>query len=494
MKARAIPLILLAATAAASAQTASDGTISGEGMAHLLGMLEDPAKANGMFAALRTTENPALVPLFTALTRSGDKKRRLFGVVALAGLDANAATPVLLERIKTDPFMAVRAEALGRLLEAGTLTDQQIADALAVSDENVQCLAARALVDRRQAGPATPWLRKLATSADEATALLAKTCLLGLGKREHAAAVGKVLRDPQTPATLLATVLEQIEKQKIAPAVGFVLELARQTTRPMHVRVAAYKTAAAVSKVGAAALGEAVAANRRSALGVRLLKILADRDDAGGYLPTLAEGDDPVGVLARFELARKVGGPGASRAALEAVKLEHPVVVAYILDRAGADVQADGDAAFYVPALDAIVRSVEPRPRRMRKEHYLAAGAAARLIEIGTPEAIAAIKKLLEGRTTARTRAVAAGLLRAKNPAARDLVRPLLQSPYEELAIDAALALGHFGDPAAAAKLRHVVANAKRHPDALAVLASWYLLKIDGKIDEAVAKLAARLD
>jgi hypothetical protein len=259
----------------------------------------------------------------------------------------------------------------------------------------------------------------------------------------------------------------------------------------MDLRVLAYKVAAELSATGAATLHEALAGSKSMALRVRLLKVLASRDDAGRQLQNVAQGAGAAAVLARFELARRTGGPTAAQTVVDAVAQEHPVVIAYVLDRAREDIDAHGAKCdYYVPGLLAILRGVDPRPRRMQKEHYLAAGAASRLLALGTPSALAGLRSVLSGKTSAITRAAAAGLLRAKNPAACELARPLLKSPYGELANDAALALGHFADPGARGRLREVLANRKRYSPALVVLASWYLLKIDRQTKAAATRLA----
>lgn len=460
-------------------------------LAYLSSMVQDPKQGDKTLAVLRGTEDKALVPVFEAMTRSGDKKRRLFGVVALVELAGKDAATVLIERINTDTAMAVRAESLGRLLEQKVLTPEQIAGAMTIPDENIQCLAARALVAKGKADQALPVLARLAASSDGPTATLAQTCLLGLGHRQYEAPVAKAMRDDATTPLLLGALLRQAERQKPTAVLPLALHVAASPHRPINLRVQAYKVAAEVSSLGAATLRDAIGSSKQDALRVRLLKVLSSRDDAGPHVKKLASEPGAVGALARFELAREAGGPAASAAVTAALAQEHPVVIAYVLDRAGEDLAARGKACdFYTPGLLTLIAGVNPRPRQMQKEHFLAAGAAAKLVELGTPAALAGLKKLLSGKVTAVTRTVAAGLLRSQSAAACELVRPLLSSPYEELSADAALALGHFGDSAARPRLADILVNRQRHAPALAVLASWYLLKIDGKTQPAALHLA----
>ena len=125
----------------------------------------------------------------------------------------------------------------------------------------------------------------------------------------------------------------------------------------------------------------------------------------------------------------------------------------------------------------------------MGPEHNRLAVAATVLADIGTPEGMNAIKEVLAGRYGAAVRAVAAGLRWSKNPAVCELAKPLLASPYLELAEDAALTLGAFGDFRAADSLNAILVRRQAHAPTLVTLAAWYLLKIDHATATAVQDL-----
>ena len=480
-------LAVLAGTGTARAQIAEPPQTA---MGYLEGMLKDPKTANATVGALRSTDDPALVPLLEAMTRSDDKDRRLFGVAALPEAQGKRAANALIERVNYDQSMPIRAEALARLIGLDVLTAEHLAGAMKIPDDNVKSLACRALVDKGKAELALGVLTTLADSKDQVTAALCQTCLVGLGKTQYLDNVRRVMRDPATTPRMLGALLGQIRRQKISAAASLALEVANNETAPLALRVLAHETAAEVSSSGAASLNEAMSKTENLALRVRLLGVLASRDDGGPYLAKLASGTDTVGVLSKFELARKTGGPTATPSVRAAIALEHPIALAYVLDRAGQDANSLGAKAdFYTPALLEFIRSVEPRPRQMEKEHFLAAGATEQLVLIGTPGAIGGLRAILAEKSSAITRSVAAGLLRARKPATAELMRPLLKSPYGELVVDAALALGHFGDTAARGKLQEILSHAESHPPALVILASWYILKIDKTTDRAIAEM-----
>ncbi len=254
---------------------------------------------------------------------------------------------------------------------------------------------------------------------------------------------------------------------------------------------------------------------------VNLLQLLASQSDAAAHLAALAKGDDEVAALARLEIARKkittestekgkketpasassVPSQGdksvvnpLEKAALDAAGLGHPVVLDYILTCAREDAKARGkEADCYAPALLMMIAAVPEDITDMKIEHYRAALAATCLADIGGDAALAGLKKCLDGKYTAGVRVTAVGLLKSDNPAIADLARPFLKSPYDELAVDAGLILGRFGDRDAKAVLTDIAAKPDKHAIVLLARANWYLLKIAGKSKEAARELAKEI-
>lgn len=474
--------------AAASAQIAEPPRTP---MGYLSELISDPRTTNATVASLQTINDPATLPLLTAMVHSQYTDRRLYGVASLQEAQGKKAANVLIGVVNNDDSNAIRAEALARLIALDVLPPTHIAGALKIPNDNIQSIAGRALVEKGKPELATEALTRLADSEEAVTAALCRTCLVGLGRTQYLDGLRRVMRDPGTPTRLIGAMLGQIRRQKISAAASLAREVADNEVAPLALRVLAHETVAEVTTAGAAAISEAIGKTENLSLQVRLVGVLAEREDGATHLARLAGRNDTVGVLAKFELARKTGGPTATPSVRAAIALGHPIALAFVLDRAGQDANSLGAKAdFYTPALLEFIRSVEPRPRKMLKEHFLAAGATEQLVAIGTPGAINGLKAILSERSSAVTRSVAAGLLRARKPVCAELMRPLLKSPYSELAMDAALLLGHFADPAARPKLQQIVAQADRHPTPLVILACWYTLKIDKKDAAAAAELA----
>ena len=205
-------LTLLLIPAGLAAQTHQDA------QSYLAKALADSEKASETLAALRATKDQDLLPFFAALSRSGDKNHRLFATAAMAEIAGERAAPFLLERLRKDPSMVIRGEALVNLISLKAISTEGLLEALSAADENVQCLAARGLAEAGRADLALDALKKLTTSKDLATANIARMSLLAMGYREYLQPLKKVVHDPATPANVVALLLAQIVEEKVAAA------------------------------------------------------------------------------------------------------------------------------------------------------------------------------------------------------------------------------------------------------------------------------------
>ncbi|MGA2266171.1 MAG: hypothetical protein ABSH10_07050 [Phycisphaerae bacterium] len=476
-------------------------------------LLTDPATADTSVAALTSTGDPELLPLFAAMAAKGDLARRSLAVSAAAKLGEGdpstaiqtGAADILYDRVCNDVSADVRAEALGQLIALKGISDDRLAELLKSDDQNLQCLAARAMIRHGKEGPPVETLKNLTGSAAVAVASLARVTLLGKGDASQLAPLSAVLTDPATPEPLVILLLQQIIEEKVAAA-GPVAAKIAAGAESVPLKVRAYHAAAAVSAKGPALLAEAIAKSNHTLVRAQLLQILADMPDARPALEKIARGDDAVAKLAKLELFRTAGdaeGPAgsdaAAKAACDAVASGHAMVIDYVLGRARQDITRSTEltdkvakpasSAFYAPALIAVLNSVQVSSPIMLPEHTQAAQAAELLGELATPQAAQTVTAILNGHYNALARAVAAGLLRCKNKAVCDWMAPLLASPYDELATDAALTLGQHGDGRAAAELQDILAHSRRYPPEMTALAAWDLVKLSGQTKPTVAAL-----
>ena len=452
----------------------------------------DPNRLEVVLAALSATGDKELAAPLGVLARGGDPQCKQLAMRALVRVLGKDAAPVMLERLKGDLSVQVRRQALGHLIALDAISADDLTEALGADDERIRCLAACALAQQGQILQTADVLQDLSGSADPATANLARIALLMLGHTDQLAPIGQVLCGADTGELLKQLMLEQIQRGKVSPAAELVERVARTGSKALRLR--AYMAYAAISPKASATMREAIGKSPDLVFRTQVLAILADCDDARVHLEAIAAHDDALGLMARFELARTDGGQKAAQAVAAAMKLGHPIVVDGILRRARQDIDADREAAgFYTEALLDYIRSVEPNAPRPETEHHLAATAAGILADLDTPAAMAGLKEILSRRYSTITRVVTAGLLQSQNRAVCSLARPFLASPYEQPATNAALVLGYFADPEAAAKLRAILNRPTSRDPGLGVLVSWYLLKIDGQAQNAADALARQI-
>lgn len=480
----ALIVAVLSAAPAARAQSASQAAT-----AWLARAVQDPKQLGPTLTALRTIGDKECVPLLVALSRSGNKSTRLRATAALGQIAKPQAAGALLERLFRDPQMAVRAEALAHLLKMKAVSVPQLQQALAIPDENVQCMAARALARTGKGQVGADVLRKLTGSTDPGTAALSRMSLLGLGDAAQLPHLRRIFRDPKTPPSLLGLLMEQTVAEKITWAQPLAVQIA-ETGATGPLKLLGYKAIAALSPHAAPVLRDAIRTVKGSVLRIHLLHALSTCKGARPHLVALSRVEGALGALAKFELVRPNGGPEAARAALAALAFGHPVVAEYLFNRAQSDSKGEmAYTAFYPPVLLAIVQSVDTNPRKMGQQHVLAARCVTLIAKLNHPQGMRGLKKLLTGRHSAVILTVAAGLRWSKNPAVCELVKPLLNSPYEELLIDAAMTLGYFGRPEAKEALLGIVRSANRQRTELVAMACWYLLKIEKQQTRAVAEI-----
>ncbi len=483
--------MLLIATVAASAGAQVDQTA----LQHLQQALADPQQSAMAMMALRTTKDADLLPLFAAMMQNEDKKIRLFATISIADLAADGAADVLAERLTNDPVMAVRAEAVAQLGAIDGVPISLFVEALAIADENVQLTAARVMIAKDTPGPVINTLEKLIESADANIAVTARLLLLAAGDVDQLPVIRQFaakLKTDDLSEMVVGVLLALVADLEIASAAPLAQDVIAMESISIPLRIQAWRTIAAVGNDVADDLTDAISQAKSMRMKLQLLKVLASRNDAPKYLQRLAGSDNEVvAALADFELARLGGGSSAADIALTAMELGHPVVVDYMLDQAAQDIATYSQSnELYVPALLSFIATVRADSARMDLEHLRAAQATALLADHGSPQAMEALTELLNRRYNAMSRAVAAGLMRSDNAAVCDLVRPMLTSPYVELANDAAITLGKFRDDGAAERLGEILANPSRYEPALSVLAGWYLIQLN-KQGPAAAKLLA---
>jgi len=325
------------------------------------------------------------------------------------------------------------------------------------------------------------------------TAAMADMGLLAMGDNAQLPGLKKLLSDPNTEAAIVRLMMLQIADEKITAGQPLARIVIDSPKRPAQTRIMACRALAAAHPKSVPVIFASLRKSQSMVYRIRTLGIIVEQADAQPYMTAIAKSSLPIASLASFELARAKPGPASSIAVDKALAIRHPIAVNYILQQAKKDVDKLGDkAGFYVAPLLKYIASVEPDTDTMAHEHLLAAQATTLLMDLGTPEAIGGIGRILNGRYSAITRSVAAGLLLTKNKGVCPIARKLLKNPYPELVTYGALTLGHFADPSAAEHFNRIITRKSGHAVEEVTLASWYLLKI-GKQSASAAKQLAKL-
>ena len=481
-------MLLLGAAAVCGADKPAEDASS-----YLQVAMKNPARADQTLLALRSTNDKDLQPLLAAMSSRGKLSQRMFATLALVKIFGAEASDILLTRLRSDPVPTIRLAALAGLIETQAITENQLLDTVNDADGSIRCLSARRLAGKGRGALVGEALEELTRSGDLATVAIARMSLLAIGRTEHKPILEAMVADPNTPQDIVSLLLEQAAEDKITAAADMVRQV-QLLGRSDPMRVMAYRTGSTIMPEAPERIAQAIRATDKIVFTIHLLEILSDRDDATEHLRSISSGTGPLAVLARFELARSTGGASAAQAISAALETGHPAVEQYILRRAEADISDDRAAAdFYTDPLLEYIQSAPTNAGDMIARHIRAARAATALGNLGTSQAGAGMRKILAGRYDAVVRSAAAGLMHCDNPDVCQWMRPLLASPYEELATDAALTLGRFGESAAEDHLRRIVATADRQRPVTAALAAWYLLKMSDQARSTAKVLADQI-
>jgi hypothetical protein len=454
----------------------------------------EPAKAPFVIAGLRSTKDPATLPIFEGLMRHDDKEIRLMATAAVADAVGESAGPALRERMNDDPRMDIRIEAMLQLAELNLATREELLTAAQWEEQSAQMLAARALVRLGHKDDALPILRELAESKDVLAEALARMSLVGLGDTGQVARLREIIVDPKTDPELLMRLANQIRQEKIRTALP-VAEYLAGPEQLIPVRLRAFLAVDELAADAPDQIAKAVAESDSTLLRINLIRLLSQRQDGLARLQPIAGGDDTAAVVARFELARRSSIDEGRAATAALLELGHPVVVEYVLNAfAEAVHEQKSPTEVYVQPVLTYVRAQDLSSRRLTAEHDRAALAVELLCDSGSPVAQAGLAEILAGQSNTTLKQLTAGALyRAEGPAAETLVTPLLQSAFPELRAYAALLLAKRGKPAAAAELIDIQANVQTRGTDILTLANWYLLKLSGRPETAAVDIAKKI-
>lgn len=446
---------------------------------------------------LESTGDKQLLPLFVALMQSGDKELRLMATATVANIGGKSAAPALLQRLKKDPSMAIRGEALVQLGILDSISQADVLKAADIDDEGIKIVAARTLSRMGKGKTAREILKTLTESRDESNAAFARMTLLSLGDRRQYAKLLRIVRDPTTTDGVLMRMLNQIAEEKISCALPMA-EVMCESDYSWGVRLRAFDVVSQLSPKAVQKLTNAFRSTDNMVLRINILQIISERDDSLDQIASLAAGkaDDLATLVARFELARKTDPAAAQAVAIDMVKAGHPIYVEYLLNSMAEDLQQNSEkeksaADFYAQPIVNYISTVKINAYRMTADHDRVSKAVELLANLGNDVAMKGLWDILSAPGDSPIkRLTAASVYRANNEQVCDFVKPLLKSGYPELKTYAALLLGKYNKLEAIAVLEEIQNSPVLYKTDLLSLVNWYLIKLSDNPAKPVAEIA----
>jgi hypothetical protein len=459
------------------------------------------ADAGPIIAALRSSKDKDLLPLFERMQKSTVPENQIYGMIAaiVVTKDPKRLDLPLLLGVR-DPILA--ESAIATLIDTEQIsTDQLLQVATNTNDATLKAMAVGELDHRHALKDRSMLLSLLDSEKNVVRFYAAITILQGPDTANDAAAL-KVLHDMTAEhdprlAVVEAMMLVRVQKETITRAWPWVVQIAADDSEEndQGLRYTAVTTALALKRPeGVHVLEEMIQKDREVIDQVKLG--LISLEFAAQLKPSMVE---PI-VRSRSGLVSTIGtlaqqaadGVDITGGLVKLIKEGHPIVLDWALvysDRADADRKLDILAAIVNQAT--IVDDVRGR------DYERAALAAQKLMENCGKDGRAMVESLLKSQNRAVVEAVLAGVYRSTSPDQSAIVLPiwptLKSSSASQMAANyAALILAREGNKEAIPWLGAMVLGGTVQNQGLRGLAGWYYVKLQGAGDAVVKMILAQ--
>ncbi len=454
------------------------------------------SRGESILTDLRSTRDPALLPLFAQVQKSSSPALQLLGMVYANYVTRDPKTiniPNLLGN--ADPSLIT--PTIAELIETGTLSSRQLA---AIADSAVQpaqrLMAASVLVDQHNKIG-----QKVATellAADQpavryyAAMTLLRTADAALHKRGLAVLAKLVTDDSPRLVNSKLLLLARVRAQKITTALPWVAQMAQSRASDARIQRAAITTLLALKdKQGA---GDLVAAIAHASGVINRIELAFLAIEFGKYLTAadvkpLAITSSPLLADLAKAVQEAAGGGDPHTALVALVEQGQPIFLNWLLEYAKepgtphrleylkriiklgivADNQRDLDYARAVLAAEYLAKSKEPAARKLLAE-------------------------LLQMPRGSAVEAVLAGMVRSNERNFSPLLLPLwhgLKHRRHRVSDYAALLLAREGHARVLPQLAHAVMFELTRSRGFRAVAGWYYAKLTNSTNELLKNLQA---
>jgi hypothetical protein len=464
--------------------------------------LSQTRESGQIITALRSTKDPALLPLFTRIRQSEHLENQIYGMIASTILQKDSSKLDLKLLTKSTDNSLV-GSAIATLIDNESISDEQLQQLAKDATQEVQRAMALGELSRRKKLTDREPLVQLLKSNENVVRYYAAITLLEAKDSPEVPAALQVLRDLNDKhdlkqAPVQAMMIVRVQKEKITAAGPWLVQMAADEKNDDGLRYTAVSALLILKHGdGPRVLAEMIQKQKDTIQQVKLgLIALEFASDLKPQMmsPLLQSRSELAKSVAT--LAQQAADPNAgdnTPGLLKLIKEGHPIVLDWAL---AASERSDADRKMAVRS--AVINQATIVDEQRGRDYERAAIAAQRVLEDGGERGRKLIASLIspENRNRAIAEAVLAGVYRSTETKKADLVLPawdsISRSVNEETAANyAALILAREGRIEAKAWLSGMVMGGTVQSQGFRALAGWYYAKLLNQIDELVKRAVA---
>ncbi len=457
-----------------------------------------------ILAALRTTHDPAIVPLFQRLGKDPNPQMQVYAMVSEVLVTKDPTRLDVAKFIANDDQKLI-SSALATLIDGGIISDDQLRKIMSDAADPVQRVMAASELSHRDALPDRSVLKNLLSNdKDEVRYYAAVTLLQGKDAADQKKALDALKsldqRHDLHDLPIMMLMVLRVRNEKIAAGGPWVESIARDEQLDDTLRQSAVGALLALGRgEGSRILGKMIDQEMESPngdalqqmrLGLMALEFAHQMEP--GQIQSLEKSQSNVVQKIAAMAIKSCDGGDPGPLLLKLMKEGHPLILDWSLlfaQRADQQIQQN----IYLTLINMSTIIDDQRGR----DYERAALAAQRLVEQKTPAAMKLIAPLLSSDNPAIVEAVLDGMVRSEVPDLSDMVLPVWpnltkSASLESAANYAALILARENHKDALPWLQGMVQGGTVQNIGFRALAGWYYAKLSGQGDSLMNHILAQ--
>jgi hypothetical protein len=470
----------------------------------MMGIFSPTNETMQILAALRTTHDATLVPIFERLGKDPNPQMQVYAMVSQVLVTKDSGRLDIAKFI-TNADQKLISSALATLIDGGIISNDQLKKVMTDAADPVQRVMAASELSRRDALPDRSVLRNLlANDKDEVRYYAAITLLEGKDTGDQAKALEalKVMgqRHDLHDLPIAMLMVLRVRNEKIAAGGPWVESLATDEQMDVTLRQSAVGTLLALGRgEGSRILGKMIDKEMESPgsdalqemrLGLIALEF-AKQMEAGQIAPLAKSKSTVVQKIAAMARQACEGGDFGPML-LKLMKEGHPLILDWsLLYAQRSDAEHRKDICTTLVGMSTIVDDQRGR------DYERAVLAAQKLIEENTPAARSLIASFLRSDNPAIVEAVLDGMVRSQVVNLSELVLPVWPTLTKSAALEsaanyAAMILARENQKEALPWLEGMVQGGTVQNVGFRALAGWYYARLSGQTEVLIKRLLAQ--